>query len=169
MQIRKIEAGDTKIIASAFQVIGWNKSESQYLNYLEEQEMGKRVVLVAFSEGKFAGYGNIIWSSSYSPFREKGIPEVSDLNVLPHFRRKGIATAIMNRAEEIISKRSDLAGIGFGLYSDYGVAQRMYVLRGYVPDGLGTTYEWKPVLGGQQVRADDKFVLWLVKKLKTKR
>lgn len=168
IQIREIEAGDTEIIASAFQAIGWNKPESQYLNYLKEQETGKRVVLVAFSEGKFAGYGNIIWSSSYYPFQEKGIPEVSDLNVLPQFRRKGIATAIMDRAEAIISKRSDFAGIGFGLYSDYGAAQRMYVLRGYVPDGLGTTYDWKPVSGGQQVRADDRFVLWLVKNLKTK-
>jgi ribosomal protein S18 acetylase RimI-like enzyme len=169
IQIREIETGDTKIIASAFQAIGCNKPESQYHNYLKEQEIGKRVVLLAFREGKFAGYGNIIWSSSYSPFQQKGIPEISDLNVLPQFRRKGIATAIMDRAEVIISKRSDYAGIGFGLYNDYGAAQRLYVLRGYVPDGLGTTYEWKPVLGGQQVRADDKFVLWLVKKLKTKR
>ena len=165
IQIREIETGDTKIIASAFQAIGWNKTEIQYHNYLKEQKIGKRVVLVAFIEGKFAGYGNIIWSSSYSPFQEKEIPEISDLNVLPQFRRKRIATAIMDLAEEMISKRSDFAGIGFGLYNNYGAAQRMYVLRGYVPDGLGTTYKWKPVLGGQQVKADDEFVLWLVKKL----
>lgn len=166
IEIREIEAGDTEMIASAFQAIGWNKSESQYRNYLKEQEEGKRVILVAFSEGNFAGYGNIIWSSSYVPFQKKGIPEVSDLNVLPPFRRKGIATSIMDCAETMISKRSDHAGIGVGLYADYGAAQRMYVGRGYVPDGLGITYEWKPVTGGQQVRADDELVLWLVKEIK---
>ena len=75
----------------------------------------------------------------------------------------------MECAETRISKCSDYAGIGVGLYADYGAAQQMYVSRGYVPDGLGVTYEWKPVIGGQQVKVDDELVLWLVKKIKAKR
>jgi hypothetical protein len=43
----------------------------------------------------------------------------------------------------------------------------MYVRRGYIPDGRGITYKWEPVTGGQQVRADDDLVLWLVKRLAT--
>lgn len=165
IEIRQIEAGDTALIASAFQAIGWNKPESQYLNYLKEQKEGKRVVFLAFLDKDFAGYGNIIWSSSYTQFKEKEIPEISDLNVLPKFRRKGIATAIMDHAEGMIANQSQYAGIGFGLYADYGAAQQMYVRRGYIPDGCGITYEGKPVPPGQQVMVDDDLVLFLVKKL----
>ena len=165
IEIRKIESADIKIIASAFQAIGWNKSECQYRNYLEEQKEDKRVVLAAFIEKTFAGYGNVIWSSFYASFQKQGIPEISDLNVLPQFRRKGIATAIMDCAEAIILKQSSHAGIGFGLYTDYGAAQQMYVRRGYVPDGLGITYKWKHVSPAQQVKVDDDLVLWFVKKI----
>jgi len=43
----------------------------------------------------------------------------------------------MDQAEQIIAERSDIVGIGVGLYADYGTAQRMYARRGYVPDGHG--------------------------------
>ena len=43
-------------------------------------------------------------------------------------------------------------------------AQRMYVLRGYVPDALGITCSThQRVHGGEAVRADDDLVLWLTK------
>jgi GNAT superfamily N-acetyltransferase len=165
IEIRGIAAGDAEIISSAFRAAGQNASESKYRNYLEEQDEGKRVVIVAFIDEEFAGYGNVIWSSRYNSFRKKGIPEISDLYVLPKYRRKGVATAIMDHAELLISQRSDHAGIGFGLYADYGPAQSMYVRRGYIPDGFGATYEWTPVSGGQSVRVDDELVLWLMKKI----
>ena len=91
-----------KIITSVCQTIGWNDTESKFLNYLREQEEGKRVALIALSNGEFAGCGNIIWASSYIPFREKGIPEISDLNALPQFRLRGVATAILDQAEALL-------------------------------------------------------------------
>ena len=166
LSIRKIEPCDIQVISSAFTAIGWNKPESQYRRYYEEQKEQKRIVLLAFLNEEFAGYGNIVWESDYPPFKEKQIPEISDLNVLPKFRRQGIATSIMNQAEETISERSDTVGIGVGLYTDYGAAQRMYVLRGYVPNGQGITYKNERVSGGQQVHADDDLVLWFTKRLK---
>ena len=57
--------------------------------------------------------GNIVWESDYLPFRNIQIPEISDLNVLPSFRRRGIATAIMDKSERMISEHSDTVGIGF--------------------------------------------------------
>lgn len=166
LSIREMTPGDAPMISAAFSAIGWNKPESQYNRYYEEQTAAKRIVLMAFVNGRFAGYGNIVWESDYLPFRSNQIPEISDLNVLPSCRRCGIATAIMDKAERIISERSDTVGIGFRLYTDYGAAQRMYVLRGYVPDGRGCTHQHAPVSGGQQVRADDDLVLWLTKRLK---
>lgn len=72
----------------------------------------------------------------------------------------------MDRAEQIISKRSSVAGIGVGLHPGYAAAQRMYVLRGYVPDGLPVTYCDKFVEEGQEIKLDDELVLHLTKKLK---
>ena len=43
------------------------------------------------------------------------------------------------------AQRSDHAGIGFGLYADYGAAQRLYIKRGYIPDGRGAHYGTSPV------------------------
>ena len=166
LSIREMEAECAQMISSAFCAIGWNKPQSQYDRYYEKQKAKKRIVLVAFVNGELAGYGNVVWESDYPPFRSRGIPEISDLNVLPCFRRRGIATAIVDRAERTISERSDTVGIGFGLYEDYGAAQRMYVLRGYVPDGRGATYQHESVRGGQRICADDDLVVWLTKHLK---
>jgi hypothetical protein len=37
----------------------------------------------------FAGYACILWRSGYEPFRQAGIPEIADFNVLPAHRRRG--------------------------------------------------------------------------------
>jgi hypothetical protein len=59
-----------------------------------------------------------------------------------------------------------VAGIGVGLYDDYGPAQRMYVLRGYVPDGRGASHRNLPVRGGETVPADDDLVIHLTRRLR---
>lgn len=43
--------------------------------------------------------------------------------------------------EALAAETSDTVCLGVGLHSGYGAAQRMYVLRGYVPDGSGVWYE----------------------------
>lgn len=58
-----------------------------------------------------------------------------------------------------------MVGIGVGMYADYGAAQRLYVRRGYVPDGRGVSYRDRIVLGGETVVADDALVLHLRKDL----
>ncbi len=73
--IRLLEKGDIPAMAQAFKELGWNKPASQYERYFMEQVHGTRNVLVAFIEGKFAGYLTICWSSTYPPFYEAKIPE----------------------------------------------------------------------------------------------
>jgi ribosomal protein S18 acetylase RimI-like enzyme len=89
-----------------------------------------------------------------------------DFNVLPKFRRMGIGTHLIDTVEAEIAKTGPVAGIGVGLTPDYGAAQRLYVLRGYVPDGNGLTYQSHPVRHGQAIKADDNLVLYLTKELK---
>ena len=166
MEIRLLEERDVQPIVSAFREIGWsNKRPAQYQRYLSEQDQGRRTVLVALVGGEFAGYLTIDWIPVYPPFRQGGIPEITDFNVLPPLRRRGIGTRLMDEAERRIAERSPVAGIGSGLTPDYGAAQRMYVMRGYVPDGMGMRSNDRYVKHGDRVTVDDGLVLYLTKRL----
>src|SRR4051812_12901198 len=105
LTIRLLEATDVDLISSAFTAIGWQKPVSQYEHYLEEQRDGTRVVLLAFQNDAFAGYLTIVWRSSYTPFRDAGIPEIVDFNILPRLRRQGIGSQLMDEAEHRIAER----------------------------------------------------------------
>lgn len=165
LTIREITGKDPSTIAEAFRVQGWNKTQEQYEKYCREQMEGSRTVLVAELNGEFAGYLTIVWESHYLPFRDAGIPEVVDFNVLMAYRRKGIGTALMDRAETRISERSGVAGIGVGLDSDFGAAQVMYARRGYIPDGRGIQYDGKQLGFGDRTTVDYSLCMYFTKKL----
>lgn len=165
LSIRSIQPPDCKLISTAFERQGWSKPESLYKSYLELQGTGQRDILIAESEGNFAGYLTIKWESDYPLFRQKGIPEVNDFNVLYKFQRKGIGTRLMDEAENRIKQRSALAGIGFGITKDYGAAQILYIKRGYIPDGNGMMRNHQPLKYGEEVRVDDDLVIYLIKEL----
>lgn len=166
LTIRLLESKDIPQIAEAFKRLGWNKPASQYEQYLLEQKLGRRPVYVAFVENRFAGYVTICWVSIYEPFYSAGIPEIADFNVLPEFRRQGIGTALMDQAESEIAKVSYIVGIGVGMTADYGAAQRMYILRGYIPDGRGLHHRDRPLQYGEQLTVDDDLALYFTKELK---
>ncbi|MBN1993087.1 MAG: GNAT family N-acetyltransferase [Anaerolineae bacterium] len=165
LRIREIRPADCAVIAQAFLDQGWHKPISQYEGYLREQNEGKRVVLVAENEGQFTGYLTILWESFYPPFREAGIPEIVDFNVLVKYQRRGIGTALMAEAEKRIARKSAVVGIGVGLMANYGVAQQMYVKRGYIPDGCGISQNERFLQGGDKVTVDDDLILCFTKKL----
>jgi len=142
--IRLLEEQDIPQIAEAFQQLGWNKPASRYERYLKEQNLGTRNVYVAFVDVTFAGYITICWKSTYPPFLEAQIPEIVDFNVLPKYRRQGI---------------------GVGMDANYGAAQRLYVLRDYIPDGRGLYSHGHHLKYGEQVTVDDGLALYFTKQL----
>jgi GNAT superfamily N-acetyltransferase len=167
VEIRELREKDILPIVKAFDLINWkNKTASQYERYLSEQAEGLRQVFVAFMNGEFAGYVTIIMESYYPPFIAENIPEINDFNVLPKFRRNGIGTKLMDKAEEFVSQRSEIVGIGVGMDAGYGAAQRLYVLRGYIPDGRGIVWQNHFPKWGEQVTVDDDLNLCFTKKLK---
>ncbi|MBU5347093.1 MULTISPECIES: GNAT family N-acetyltransferase [Paenibacillus] len=130
-----------------------------------ENQIGKRVTLLAFVHEELAGVSHLKYESSYPYFREQSIPEINDLNVFPDHRRNGIANRIIEEFENIVRKKMPRIGIGVGLYRDYGAAQRIYVRRGYIPDGNGIMYNNESVVPGDMVCADDDLNLYLIKEL----
>jgi len=87
---------------------------------------------VACAGTDLAGYITVNWKPTYSFFAESKIPEIQELNVLAPFRRKGIGTALLVRAEAEIRARCDTAGLSVGLHPGDNDAQKLHVKRGYV-------------------------------------
>jgi len=136
--IRAMDDSDPEAISAAFTAIGWDKPPALYQHYLAQQEEGRRLAWVAEWHGELAGYVTLLWTSAYSPFADRQVPEVADLAVLPRHRRQGIGNALLDRAESAASARSTVVGIGVGLYSDYGAATPITALRNGSMRGAGT-------------------------------
>lgn len=162
--IRLFEASDISMIVNTFSEHHWFKPAETFETYWKEQLLDERLMWLAFVKQQFAGYVTLKWQSKYAHFFKNQIPEIMDLNVLPPYRREGIGLRLLKTAENAARSKADVVGLGVGLYADYGSAQRLYVKQGYVPDGFGITYDYKPIEPGNSVILDDDLVLWFTKK-----
>ena len=97
--------------------------------------------------------------------KNQGLPSVVDLIVFESFRRKGIATKLMDKVEEKASTINNKIYLDVCMNSDYGPAQRLYIKRGYVPDGAGVYYEQRVLGLNEKCCNDDELTLCLVKKI----
>lgn len=165
LTLRPIRQKDAETIHAAFKNQGWNKPISQFQVYFQLQSSGIRDVIIAEFNSEFAGYLTINWVSDYIAFKAQQIPEIVDFNVLKKFQRQGIGTQLMDEAERRIKKVAKYAGIGFGVYKDYGAAQVLYIKRNYIPDGNGLVQNSRSLKYGEEVLIDDGIVFYLTKQL----
>lgn len=165
ISFKALSEKDIATIATAFAKVEWNKPASLYQQYLQEQKNNQRCIWVAFDGDDFLGYVTLKWHSDYQNFNKHDFPEINDLNVLPQFRNKGIGSKLLDLVEAEAQKRCNTVGLGVGLYADYGNAQKLYIKRGYIPDGYGITYKYQPATPGKRYPVDDDLILWFVKKL----
>jgi GNAT superfamily N-acetyltransferase len=164
--IRDLTEADVPLIAATDGGGAWHGGEARWRGYWAEHDAGLRVALVACQADEIVGYGSLCWRSQYPPFAQAGTPDISDMVVAQRWRGRGIAARMIGALESRARAAGHSGiGIGFGLYADYGAAQRLYVRLGYVPDGRGVTYDNAPVAPGATVRLDDDLVLWLSKSL----
>ena len=138
--IRKMQTSDVKELSQGFINQGWPGREEILARYFLEQESGEREVLVAEVGGTLAGYITILPCAKQGPFAEI-YPELSDFNVFEPFQNQGIGNLLMEEAEKRVKLISDKVTLGVGLHSGYGPAQRLYIKRGYIPDGTGVWYQ----------------------------
>lgn len=122
--------------------------------------------LVAVCRSEIAGYVYLYYRCKWGGLGNQGYPGVVDLSVMEKFRRRGIGNLLMDVAESIASKHSDLIYLDVGLNSEFGSAQRLYVKRGYIPDGKGCYYEEKVCGTDAPCRNSDELTLCLVKELR---
>ena len=138
--IRKMHESDIQELSRGFISQGWPSREEILTRYFKEQESGEREVLVAEVEGALAGYITILSCAKQGPFAEI-YPELSDFNVFEPFQNQGIGNLLLEEAEKQVRLISDKVTLGVGLHSGYGPAQRLYIKRGYIPDGTGVWYQ----------------------------
>ncbi len=165
MIIRSMISQDITAFPAAFKLQGWDKPTDQYEQYYKEQQAGDRVVVVAEIDGEVAGYLTILPKPSEGPFISSGYPEICDFNVLIRFQRQGVGSALLDYAEGYAKERADGICLGVGLHYGYGSAQRMYVKRGYIPDGSGVWYNGERLEQYASCANDDGLTLYLSKRL----
>ncbi|GIQ69631.1 hypothetical protein XYCOK13_24550 [Xylanibacillus composti] len=77
----------------------------------------------------------------------------------------GIGSRLMDHAEQMIRERSRIAGLGVGIFSNYGAAQVLYAQRGYIPDGKGIHEGQRYIQHGETITVNDDIVFYLIKHL----
>lgn len=163
--IRKMTYEDIPLICKAEN----DESESNvaYLrNHMENQENRKCSAFLALYDNQIAGHAFLYYECKWGGLQNLGLPSVVDLAVYEAYRRKGIATALMDYAEEEARGIHARIYLDVCLNSDYGPAQRFYIKRGYVPDGAGVYFEGKVLGLNAPCRNDDELTLCLVKELR---
>ena len=165
--IRDMEEADARAFTDAFTAQGWHPDINTYLGRLRDRAEGKCAALTAVYRGEPAGMVYVYRTASEGPFKGKGYPIIVDFNVLEKFQRKGIGGRLMDAAEQIAGQYGRTVCLGVGLCGSYGSAQRLYVKRGYVPDGSGVWYRGKPCVQYETVcTVDDDLILYLSKDLR---
>lgn len=165
IKIRDMEPSDAEIITNEEIAQGWDQMIDKYHRRLRDQEAGVAVSLVAEYKGSVAGYINVYPDSKWGAFANRGLPEIIDIGVLEKYRHLGIGNKLMDVAEMIAAQFSHTVYLGVGLHHGYGSAQRMYVKRGYIPDGSGVWYRNSICPPYSDCNNDDDLVLYLSKEL----
>lgn len=165
IMIRSMEIEDVKVIYDTYMSYGWHPVLETYEKYYKEQEENIRKVFIAEYEGEVAGLCTLVLDPQEGPWANMGYPEIVDLTVFFHVHNKGIGNKLLDVVEQEAAKIADTVYLAVGVHSGYGAAQRIYVKRGYVPDGSGVWYQGKQLEQYAPCCNDDDLLLFMSKKM----
>ena len=173
--IRTMESGDASRLSAAETAQGWHPTEGKHRMRLSDMAAGKCTALCAEVGGEPVGYISVYFEPVGGPFAGDGRCELVDFGVLEKCRRRGIGSKLMDTAEKIAGEywdnhHKDAASrrgvwLGVGLHPGYGAAQRLYVKRGYIPDGSGAWYDDKIAEQYKTYPLDDSLIIYMEKDL----
>jgi len=172
IHIVTLDATLVDLCQAEYAQMGWSKPDGYFAECLAQQDRDEMVFYVALgAEHHYVGHAKLIWRPDYPHFRQHGIPEIQDLNVLPAYRKRGIATHLIQCCEATAAMRCERTGcaeigIGVGLHPGYNAAQRLYSKLGYILDGHGVHYGDVPVKERQTYLFDDDLIIYFTKVLK---
>lgn len=132
---------------------------------LDNQQKQECSALLALYHGEVSGYVFLYYQCRWGGLGGCKIPSVVDLIVFKKYRRKKIATILLDLAEDIARHHCDKIYLDVCLNSDYGPAQKLYAKRGYIPDGKGVYYENKICETNAVCKNNDDLTLCLIKEL----
>lgn len=163
-EIYIIGANDENVYWRALGVLGLDYDREHYEKCFQHFKDGRREIILAKVERVVIGFCVLNWVPKYVPFRNQNLPEIQDLNVDIHFRRRGIGRQMITFCEGLALERGYREmGIGVGMDASFGSAQRLYVKMGYIPDGLGVNYDRKQIAAGEFRPIDENLCLMMTK------
>ncbi len=164
LTIKELNLNDTASFWAMLDNFKFYVDRDYYEGCIERHKEGNLIIVTASKDDAFVGFCLLNWHPKYGLFKKFSMPETQDLNVLGKYRRSGVGRALIEYCEETARKKGyEDIGIGVGLNSSYGAAQRLYVRLGYVPDGNGVCYDRKQVAGGDLRPIDDNLSLMMTK------
>ena len=172
LKIRSMLESDAQAIIEVFQSYGWNNKIETDVGTKELEEMGivdevfENYAKRAEYDDKIAGYCTLLFDAQSEPWKKEGKPEISDLRVFDAYQQRGIGSVLLDVIERDVARFSDEITLAVGLHYGYGNAQRLYVKRGYVPDGSGVWYNSEVLEQYAECCNDDSLVLYMNKKLR---
>jgi len=164
--IRELRAEDVQPLVDGEIAQGWHATPAKLEMRLAHAKDGRAVAFAAVWDGIPVGYVSVYDGAIHGPYAGCGYPEIVDFNVLERYRQRGIGSALLDVCEAFARETSDIVTLGVGLHCGYGAAQRLYVKRGYVPDGSGVWSENVTAEPYTMVENGDGLVLYMAKQLK---
>ena len=164
ISIRAMNNADPAYFAAEECAQGWQATPDKFITRLNDEREGRCRTFVAEWQGMAAGYVSLYYAAP-GLFAGQNVPEIVDFGVLERYRRRGIGTQLMDAAEKAAAAISSRVCLAVGLHVGYGSAQRLYVKRGYVPDGSGVWYGDHVCEPYSTCANDDDLILYLSKEL----
>lgn len=163
--IRRMLEQDIDKITTEFFMQQNHRPRALYSEFFSQQEAGRRTVLVAQLDDGLAGFLTLLPHARNGPFKDNGVPEITDFNVFRRFQGQGIGNALLDAAEALAASKASGVCLSVGLHEGYGAAQRIYAKRGYIPDGSGIWYKGSRLALNAICFNDDDLLLYLYKDL----
>lgn len=147
------------------------RADTAVLETLAENEPGyfarcfdeNRLIIMAAWEGEPCGYAQLNFAPRYKLYQKLNYPEIQDVNVLPDYRRRGAARAMIEHLEDAARAQGfEGVGISVGITREFGPAQILYAKMGYIPDGFGATIDREGIDAARSYPAGE-LVMMLIK------